>query len=437
MMLWLQQARIYTHPSLLIILLLGIISGLPFLLTLSTLSFWLAESGVSKTTIGLFMLVSLPYSLKFLWAPFIDQLSVPYLTNRFGRRRSWGFISQAGLFISLFSLAHCDPTQGVFLTALSAFFVSFFSASQDIVIDAYRIESLKASYRGAGAALEAIGFRLGMLASGAGALYLAHAFTWRTAYLTMTVGILFGILIFCFMNEPNSNKIKTLPSHQKNIPFRQWAHNLWITSWKTLPPKRPFLYLLGFIFCFKMGDTVLNAMSAPFLCDLGFSKVEFANITKLFGITLMVFGGLMGGIMIHQLGALHAASLCVGLQIISCLMFVIQSLIGHHLSVLTITVGVESFCSGLVSAVFIAYISGFCRQPYTASHFTLLYSFGSFCRVGISALSGWLADHMAWTTLFLWTGAFTLPAIFALIKLAQIGKEEHQDSSLAFKTKRA
>ena len=164
-----------------------------------------------------------------------------------------------------------------------------------------------------------------------------------------------------------------------------------------------------------MGDTVLNAMGAPFLYDLGLSKIEFANITKVFGITLMVFGGLLGGMMIHQLGILQSTLMCVGLQGVSCLMFVIQSLVGYHLSVLVITVGVESFCSGMVSAVFIAYISNFCRQPYTASHFTLLYSFGSLCRVIISALAGWLADHMGWTTLFLMTGTFTLPAIYCLV----------------------
>jgi PAT family beta-lactamase induction signal transducer AmpG len=422
---WLQQLRIYTQPQLLIILLLGMISGLPFLLTLSTLSFWLAESGVSKTTIGLFMLVSLPYSLKFLWAPFTDHFSLPFLTKRFGKRRSWALLSQAGLLASLIALAHCDPTEGIALIALSSFFVSFFSASQDIIIDAYRIEILKAEYGGAGAALEAIGFRFGMLASGAGALYIAHTFSWRTAYLTMGFGIILGMILFCVISEPKSKKLTALSPNLK-MSLRQWLHTLFIVPWIQLPKKRELIYLLAFIFCFKMGDTVLNAMCAPFLCDLGFSKIEFANITKVFGITLMVFGGLLGGVMIHRLGILQSTVMCVALQGISCLMYVIQSLVGYHLNVLIITVGVESFCSGMVSAIFIAYISNFCRQPYTASHFTLLYSFGSFCRVIISALAGWSADHIGWTPLFLLTGAFILPAIYVLIKLVQIGQESEQ-----------
>lgn len=424
---WLQQIRLYAQPQLLIILLLGMISGLPFLLTLSTLSFWMAESGVSKTTIGLFMLVSLPYSLKFLWAPFVDHFSLPYLTTRFGQRRSWALLSQLGLLISLVSLAHSDPSHVIALTALSSFCVAFFSASQDIIIDAYRIEILKADMRGAGAALEAIGFRFGMLASGAGALYLAHTFTWRIAYLTMAVGIIFGMLIFCCIAEPQHKKITPLAPHQKeSTPLPQWLHALFVTPWAHLPKKRELIYLLVFIFCFKMGDTVLNAMGAPFLYDLGFSKIEYANVTKIFGITLMVFGGLIGGVMIHQLGILQSTFMCVVLQGISCLMFVIQSLVGHQLSVLMITVGVESFCSGMVSAVFIAYISSFCRQPYTASHFTLLYSFGSFCRVFISVLAGWSADHIGWTPLFLITGIFILPAVYILIKLVQLDKINSQ-----------
>jgi len=429
MISWLKTFQIYTQPQLLVILLLGFISGLPFLLTLSTLSFWLAESGISNTTIGLFMLVSLPYSLKFLWAPFADHYSLPYLTSRFGQRRSWALISQGGLFLSLVLLAQCNPAQSISLTALSAFCVSFFSASQDIIIDAYRIEILKAHQGGAGAALEAIGFRLGMLASGAGALYLAHVFTWRTAYLTMASGIILGIFIFYCIDEPPHTKITTLPfKRTRTLTLRQWLHTLFIAPWSQLPRKQELSYLFLFIFFFKMADAILNAMSAPFLCEIGLSKLEFAHITKVFGITLMVFGGLVGGVMNHQLGIFQSIIMCIGLQGISSLMFVIQSLVGYHLGVLIITVGVESFCSGMVSAIFIAYISGFCRQPYTASHFTLLYSFGSFSRVAISALAGWLADYLGWTSLFLLSGCATLPAGYILTQFKRLNEKKEPNT---------
>ncbi len=284
--------------------------------------------------------------------------------------------------------------------SLSSFFVAFFSASQDIIIDAYRIEILKADNGGAGAAMEAIGFRFGMLASGAGALYLAHTFTWRIAYLTMAVGILLGMIVFCCIAEPTHKKITPLAHRRKKTtPLRrQWLHALFVMPWAQLPRRRELIYLLIFIFCFKMGDTVLNAMGAPFLYDLGFSKIEYANVTKIFGITLMVFGGLIGGVMIQQLGILQSTVMCVGLQGVSCLMFVIQSLVGHHLSVLMITVGVESFCSGMVSAVFIA---------------------------------GWSADHIGWTPLFLITGAFILPAVYILIKLVQLDENKSHSIDLA------
>jgi len=419
-----QYLRIYTHPQLLVILILGVMSGLPFLLTLSTLSFWLAESGVSKTTIGLFMLVGIPYSLKFLWAPVLDQFRIPYFTRQFGRRRSWALVSQAGLFLSLFGLAHSDPTQAIALTAISAFFVSFFSASQDIIIDTYRIESLGADNQGAGAAVEAIGFRFGMLASGAGALYLAHVFTWKMAYLTMAVGVILSMIVVCCISEPRASKITPLDVYPKKpMTFRQQLNALFIVPWLQLPQKRELIYLLGFIFCFRIGDTVLNAMCAPFLCDLGFSKIEFASVTKVFGISLMVFGGLIGGIIIHQLGVLQATVMCIVLQGISCLMFVIQSMTGYHLSILMITVGVESFCSGLVATVFISYLSSFCRHPYTATHFTLLYSFASLCRIATSALAGLAADYITWTVLFLITGAFIFPAVYMIIKIAQLGEQ--------------
>ena len=246
---WFEKLRIYAQPQLLVILLLGMISGLPFILTLSTLSFWLAESGVSKTTIGLFTLVSLPYSLKFLWAPFADHFSIPFLTKHFGKRRSWALLSQAGLLASLIGLAHCDPSRDIALIAITSFLVSFFSASQDIIIDAYRIEILKAENSGAGAALEAIGFRFGMLASGAGALYLAHTFTWRVAYLTMALGIIFGMIVFCLIAEPTVKDVTPLhPNLKEGKSLRQWLHTFFVVPWVQLPKKRELIYLLAFIF---------------------------------------------------------------------------------------------------------------------------------------------------------------------------------------------
>lgn len=420
-----QRTRPETYQPLLIILVLGFISGLPFLLTLSTLSYWLAEAGINNTTIGLFMLVTLPYSFKFLWAPLIDHFPLPGLSKILGQRRSWMMLMQVGLIISLSQLAISNPTQGILSTAIAAFFVSFFSASQDIIIDAYRIEMISAPQRGHAAALETIGFRFGMLASGAGALYLASLYDWRTAYTVMSIAVCFSLIFTLFLKEPNQDphqrkiilldlkkytenesKLSTIKTYIL-LPLRQFAH------------KDKLLHVILFIFCFKLADTVLNAMSAPFLCDIGFSKIEFANVSKLFGITLMVVGGLLGGVMIHRMGIYQSAIMCAVLQSLSCLMFTIQALVGYDCNVLMITVGVESLCSGMTSAIFIAFLSEFCCQPHTATHFTMLYSLGSLSRAVTSAGSGWLADTLGWSILFLLSAMVVFPTLFFLTKLSQ------------------
>lgn len=402
-------------PLLIGIFALGFASGLPFLLTLSTLSFWLTEVGVSKTTIGLFMLVGIPYSIKFLWAPVIDTLAPPFLQHRFGPRQGWALLSQVGLIVSLVFLSQTHPTENIGLTALAAFLVSAFAASQDIVIDAYRIEILNKHYLGLGAAVESIGFRFGMLASGAGALYLAHLLSWRDAYLIMAAGIFIGMIAILFM--------PTDKPHKNLVPIVLHAP---LTPWRTVLRYEKIWWLLCFILFFKMADTVLNAMSAPFLVELGFSKLEFANISKAFGITLMIFGGLAGGGLMHQFGIPTTLLSCMFLQVTACFMFVIQSIVGHDNSVLMVTIGVESFCSGMTSAGFIAYLSTFCKSPYTATHFTLLYSINSFCRVLISALAGWLADHMSWALLFLLSGATIIPAGLALALLEYKPQQNHR-----------
>lgn len=407
----------FLNGQLWVIFLLGFSSGLPFLLTLSTLSFWLTESGIDKTTIGLFMLISLPYSFKFFWAPVLDRVRIPILFSKFGQRRSWALFAQIGLILSIIALGYCDPSKSIIATAFCAFSVAIFSATQDIVYDAYRIEVMSDNNLGMAAALESVGFRFGMLASGAGALYLATLFDWQTAYHLMAIAMLVGVVTVLFMPEPKQEKVVILNQLQSTRPLPQRLQAFILQPWRQLPHKQTFLSLVLFIFCFKFADAVLNSMSAPFLCDLGFSKVEFANISKVFGITLMVVGGLLGGLMIKKMGTLNTVILSTLLQGMSCLMFAIQALVGYDYHVLMITVGAESLCSGLTSTVFIAYISGFCCQPHTATHFTLLYSIGSFARVAASAAAGWLADHCDWSLLFLLSAFVIVPTIIFVLNI--------------------
>ncbi|WP_032112687.1 AmpG family muropeptide MFS transporter [Candidatus Paracaedibacter symbiosus] len=421
----------FLNKNLWIILLLGFSSGLPFLLTLSTLSFWLTESGIDKTTIGLFMLISLPYSLKFFWAPMLDRVKIPLISQYFGQRRSWALLAQLGLILSIVALGFCNPSNSILLTAACAFLVALFSATQDIVYDAYRIEIISDSNRGMAAALESVGFRFGMIASGAGALYLAALFDWQTAYHLMAAAMLIGMITVLVMPEPKLEKVVQLKESPLPRSFSQRIQAFVLQPWRQFSHKETFGSLVLFIFCFKFADAVLNSMSAPFLCDLGFSKVEFANISKIFGITLMVVGGLLGGLLIRRFGALNAVILSTLLQGMSCLMFAIQALVGYDYNVLIITVGAESLCSGLISTVFIAYISVFCCKPHTATHFTLLYSIGSFARVAASAIAGWLADHCSWSLLFLVCALLVVPTIGFVLNIEKKRDTEPLENPIA------
>lgn len=356
--------------------------------------------------IGLFTLVTLPYCLKFLWAPFLDRFAHTFFRCRYKGYKVWGVIAQLGLIISTFLLGSFDPMQHLGAIAMAAFSMSFFAASQDIVIDALRVELLTTKQTGAGAAIESIGFRCGMLIGGAGALYLASLLDWRFAYWIMGVIQVIGIPALWFV------PVKTF--EDVFVPIVSVVETL-KESFQSLYKETPFMYLILFILFFKIADTVLNAMSAPFLYDLSFNKIEYANITKSFGISLMVVGGLAAGYLIHQLGCLFVVGASLFLQAVSCLLFIIQSWVGHDLSILVITIGVESFASGMASTAFIAMITIYCKSPFSAGHFTFLYAVGSLSRVIVSLLAGITADLVGWSWLFFLTGLTTVPAFWFLI----------------------
>lgn len=404
----LKRTSIYADHRLIALLLLGFVSGLPFLLTLSTLSRWLAEEGISNTTIGMFMLVTAPYSCKFLWAPMIDSWRIPVLTRWVGQKRSWLLLTQLCLIASLMMMARCSPVSNLGIMAFWALLVAFFSATQDIVVDAYRIEIFSASLSGAGAAIESIGFKFGMLASGAGALYLASGLGWMAAYQIMASLVIIGMITVWFIPEP---PVLEYPPESSDL-----ARSFWQPCLEILKSKH-ILHVLSFILFFKFGDVVLQAMSAPFLHELGVSKIEFATITKVFGIGLMVLGGLFAGILINYLGVASTIVVATVLQSASCMMFALLAIVGYDKSLLWLSVCLEGFCSGIVTSVFIAYLSSLCVRRYTASHFTLLYSFGSLCRVVLSMLSGWLADYIGWTGLFFLCAWASVPVIFSFGKL--------------------
>ncbi|MBF0462708.1 MAG: AmpG family muropeptide MFS transporter [Magnetococcales bacterium] len=426
---WWHACSVYTEKRVVSILFLGFSSGLPLALTFSTLSLWLTEAGISKTSIGLFALAGVPYTFKFVWSPLIDQLPIPLLTRRLGRRRSWALLTQVALMISLFLMGLSKPSESMLTTALLALCTAFWSASQDIVIDAYRVEILEESQFGAGAAIYVLGYRLGMLASGAVALYLATYFGWFVTYTLMACLMSVGIVTILINPEPVKKMVTGWHTQEGKLPelFKKWSQlggrtgrlMTWIAR-AVIAPFADFMQrdswgtVLLFILFYKLGDTLAGVMSNPFYLDLAFTKIEIANISKLFGLGATLIGSMVGGIVVNRIGIMRSLLYCGILQMFSTLMFVLLAQTGHHLGVLTLTIAVENFSSGMGTAAFVAYLSSLCNIAYTATQYALLTSFMAFGRTLLASFGGTIADHTNWTVFFLVTTLAATPGLALL-----------------------
>lgn len=384
---------------------MGFTSGVPFLLTLSTLSVWLSECGFNIQAIGVFAVVSLPYALKYLWAPLLDRVELPIFIWLHPIKR-FGLLALICLILSLCLLAHLDPRKDLMWIVVSATTVSFFAATHDIVLDALRIYASNPSQVGGGAASESIGFRIGMITSGAGAVYLSLLIGWKGAYLSMAACCLAGVVGLLNMPNPPAFKVKKY----------DWKETF-------LNPLMGILklskvgYLIGFILTIKVSGSVIQALSVPFLFSLGFSKLEYASIAKVYGVGLMLLGSFIGGLVVYRKGTYFCLRLSGFLQILSCTLFAVLAYVGQHqVDLLIFTLSVENFASGLLSTGFISYLSLFCKPPYVASHFTLLYSMGSLSRVLASIVAGYIAANFGWIVLFILSSATIIPALWCLYK---------------------
>jgi PAT family beta-lactamase induction signal transducer AmpG len=395
---------------------MGFSSGLPLALTFATLSFRLAEAGVSRTEIGLFALVGVSYSLKFLWSPLIDRAPVPLLTRRLGRRRGWALAIQPVLAVAIAVLGLCDPKTAPGITALAAVAVAFLSASQDIVIDAYRIELLRPEEQGAGAAATQWGYRFGMLASSAGALYAASLGGWRFAYGLMAVLIGVGMAAVWLTPEPGGARHpEALPGPTRFARLIAWLERAVLAPFADLLGRRDAFAILAFVVLYKFGDALAATMSNPLYVMLGFTKVEVADLGKLFGFAASLAGLALGGVVVLRLGVFRALLVCGVLQAAAILMYIVQLRAGHDLPVLAFTIGIENLTGGMGSAAFVAYLSGLCNLDFTATQYALLTSLAAVGRTILSASGGAVADHFGWTPFFLLSGAAGLPGLAALV----------------------
>jgi PAT family beta-lactamase induction signal transducer AmpG len=427
---WWQAAAIYRDRRVFVLVFLGFASGLPFGVLAEPLSAWLIDAGVGKTDIGLFTLVSLPYSLKFLIAPWIDRLPLPWLSRRFGRRRSWALLAQALLMATLIALGGSDP--GISLAGAAAFATatSFASASQDVVLDAYRVESLEQSQLAAGAATMVFGWRLGQMAAGAGGLLLADVLPWPVVFALMAGLVLVGVIAILTSPEPQvrANAVATAleASAARGLQRLRWlppgaADALaWLYAACVCPflefLSRPgWLAILLFIMLYKFGDAVLGVMKVPFFLELGFSKSDIAEVVKLFGFAATIAGGFIGGVVVARLGLMTGLLLCGVLMGCSNLVFIAQAAAGNDLGVLALTISVENITTGMGTTAFVAYMSSLCNVAYTATQYALLTSLMAMSRTVLSSGAGWLAEQVAWSSFFVITTLAALPGLLLLL----------------------
>lgn len=403
---------VYREPRLFIIFMMGFASGLPLALTGATLAIWLTELRLSLTSIGLFAMLGVPYNLKFVWSPLIDRVQIPVLTRRLGRRRSWLLVVQLALLSAIVALGVTQPEKAPLWTALAALVVAFLSASQDVVIDAYRIETAREHEQGAAAAMTQYGYRLGMLASGAGALFLAALLPWSWVYAAMAGLFSIGVLTTILAPEPKASVVAApnadlLGRLREAVvaPFVEFLRRQGVAV---------AVLVLAFIVLYSLGDAFAGTMANPFYLKVGFSKVEIATVTKAFGLGATLTGVFLGGLAVGRYGVMKALLVCGICQALSNLMFAAQALAGHDVRVLVFTVAIESLTGGMASAAFVAYLSVLCNVAYTATQYALFTSFMAVGRTFLASTSGWVADHMAWVQFFIISTLLTLPGLAIL-----------------------
>jgi PAT family beta-lactamase induction signal transducer AmpG len=389
------------------VLLMGFSSGLPLFLSGATLKIRLSEAQLSFTAIGLFSLVGLPYSLKILWAPLIDRLPIPLL-GRIGRRRSWLVAIQLALIGAILALGASDPVRDLRATALWAAAVAFLSASQDIVIDAYRIELLAAAEQGAGAAATQIGYRFGLIAAGAGALYLASSLSWQASYVVMATLVPIGGIAALCCPEPTS-----VPR-----PVGNWLRSMLLAPFADFVSRHQnWLLLLLFVPLYRFGDAVAGEMAPSFYTWLGFTKVEYANVSKLFGIVASLSGVSIGGLLVYRAGVMRALLVGGLMQIFANLTYVLQLWAGHDLPVLFFTIGIEQMTAGLCGAAFVAFLSGLCSRAYTATQYALLSALFGFPYRFLGSAGGFFVDQFGWAVFFVLSAVLVLPSLGVLLVL--------------------
>ncbi|MFH2219544.1 MAG: AmpG family muropeptide MFS transporter [Pseudomonadota bacterium] len=387
---------------------MGFASGLPLLLTITVLQAWMKEEGVDLAVIGMMALVGLPYTLKFLWAPFLDRFTLPFL----GRRRGWLLVAQTALIVSVSALGFTDPGNNPWMVAFAAFLVTFFSASQDIVVDAYRREDLPDEELGLGSSLYVNGYRVGMLLASGGGLILADHMSFRFVYQIMAACMLPGVLATLLAPEPEvpAGTPESL-AEAVIVPMVEYFS------------RKGAVWMLAFILFYKIGDTMASAMTIPFYLDIGFTKTQIGTVVKLFGFWATMAGALAGGVIMLRLKINRSLWVFGFLQALSTAGFAVLARIGCSVPVLSVVIGFENLSSGMGTAAFVAFMASITNKRFTATQYALLSSLMGVPRVLASAPTGFLVKNFGWEFFFIGCTLIAVPGMMLLVKFAPWGSE--------------
>ena len=418
-----------------LILALGFSAGLPFLLVFGTLSAWLRESGVPVTTIGLFSWLALAYSLKFLWSPIVDAFDVPLLSRLFGRRRAWMMLSQAIVAAGLVGIGFSNPATNIFVTGAFTFLVAFGSATQDVVVDGWRIDAAPTSQQGIMAAAYQLGYRFALIAAGAGALYIAEFVDWRAAYITMaalmSVGVVASLLAPVVDRAPQpGDEVAKAPAPRGLRPRFSFAEavraplaDLYRREGKLLVP------ILLLIALYRLPDFVAGVMANPLYIDTGFSKAEIASVSKLYGVWVGMVGAFVGGLLVPKLGLRTTLLIGAVIGAGSNLMFSWLALEGAKLELLVLAISIDNFSGSFAGTALIAYMSGLTGAGFAATQYALLSSLYALPGKVVGGISGFVVAAFGYAAFFALTALVGIPVVLLCL---WVGRREKMVSDTIF-----
>ncbi|MCB1758738.1 MAG: MFS transporter [Gammaproteobacteria bacterium] len=423
---------VYRRPRVIGMAFLGFSAGLPFLLVFSTLSAWLRDEGLSRTLIGYFSWIGITYSIKVFWAPVIDRLPLPLLTALLGKRRSWMLLAQIGIAAGLVGMALTDVHSGLERIALFALLVAFSSATQDITIDAYRIEAVAREVQGAMAATYVFGYRLALLAAGAGAFYLAEYSSWSISYLGMATLMLVGVLTTLLISEPRVGSDVSTQQQEARLESLLGGGDATVLTrllaWLSDAVVSPFvdffrrngrfaLTVLLLIGLYKVSDITMGVMANPFYLDLGFSKTEIADVTKIFGFFMTIAGAALGGLLVARYGIMRPLLLGAVMVALTNLLFALLAVASPDLRLLALVISADNLSGGIATSVFIAYLSSLTNTAYTATQYALFSSLMTLPAKLLGGFSGVIVDGYGYPWFFIYAATTGLPAIALVIYL--------------------